>query len=160
MGQVVLRKQQLRKRRLLLLPVSRQVGISQFAGELDKRFTDLALDEELFFQPYLHRCHKGTTTSGGSTDIGFQKSLEGEKWFFVVDNSLQISQFQVLAFQAETRGRKGKTRIMFLASEAFFLGCCHNRAAVNQCRCAVVIVGRYAENLHGGSALKTDLKRR
>ena len=63
-------------------------------------FFELSLEEELFLQPHLHGCHKRAPTTGGSTEIGLQQALKGEQRLFVVDDGIEVSQGQPLAFQA------------------------------------------------------------
>ena len=92
MGKVVLTEQQFGELNLCSHRFSHRLEL----------FFELSLEEELFLQPHLHGCHKRAPTTGGSTEIGLQQALKGEQRFFVVDDRIEVSQGQTLAFQAVT----------------------------------------------------------
>lgn len=104
----------------------------EILGEFLEFLGQQILLEQLFLQPHRNGGLERGKAPGRERHIGFEQALELQERLVVEDDEVDVVQAAAGLGQAILDGQPGKTRVVFLAGEAFFLGGGNDAAILDQ----------------------------
>src|SRR5437870_12270531 len=110
-------------------------------------FRDLLPDPKLLAQPQGHRHDERSQTARRIVEIGLQQALKFQKRLVIESNQINFIAFDPGVVETELYGVCGKTVVVLLAGEAFFLRGSDNLAVADNTGRRIMIVSRNAEDV-------------
>jgi len=116
---------------------------------------DLERNPELLAEPDRHGHHERAQAAGRDAEIGLEDAVELRDGLVVEGDGVEFARVDAGLGEAVLHRVDGKARVVLLAGEPLLLRRGDDVPVRQQCRRAVVVEGRYAEDAHPWRPVRT-----